>query len=162
MNKKYRCYFVAIVSMAILTSPFLTLSQESHQKIVVSDPLSITRLYSDSAGESHFEDIEMPFELKDYAPPARPISVSEFIGIEGFVIISSSVGWFGDWHPAPSRQYMFCLTGVLQVEVSDGEIRRFGPGSVVLVEDTSGKGHMSKVVGDDRCYMAAMPVKEKP
>jgi hypothetical protein len=56
---------------------------------------------------------------------------------------------------------MFCLSGELEVEVSDGEIRRFGPGSVILVEDTSGKGHVSRVVGEVRGYMAAMPVRDK-
>ena len=33
--------------------------------------------------------------------------------------------------------------------MSDGEVRRFGPGSVTLVEDTTGKGHTSRVVGSD-------------
>jgi quercetin dioxygenase-like cupin family protein len=81
--------------------------------------------------------------------------------VEGFAIISSPSGWFGDWHPAPRKQYMFCLSGELEVEVSDGEIRRFNPGSVILLEDTSGKGHVSRVVGEGRGYMAAMPVKDK-
>jgi hypothetical protein len=30
------------------------------------------------------------------------------------------------------------------VEVSDGEKRVFGPGSVLLVEDTTGKGHITR------------------
>ena len=161
MITKCRYYFAALVSIAILAGPVLVQGQETHHKIVASDPLSVIRLYSDSAGESHFEDIEIPFKLEAYAPPAPPISVTEFIGVEGFVVISSPAGWFGDWHPAPRRQYMFCLAGVLEVEVTDGEIRRFGPESVVLVEDTSGRGHISRVVGEDRCYMIAMPVEEK-
>ena len=31
------------------------------------------------------------------------------------------------------------------VQVSDGEVRHFGPGDVVLVDDTTGKGHVSWV-----------------
>jgi hypothetical protein len=162
MFAKYRCRLLWLASIFILANPCLAQHQESKPEVVVSVPLSVTRLYSDSDGESHFEDIEIPFELKNYAPPAPPISVTNFIGVDGFVVISSPAGWFGNWHPAPRKQYMFCLSGELEVEVSDGEIRRFGPGSVVLVEDTSGKGHISKVVGDARCHMAAMPVKEKP
>ena len=49
-------------------------------------------------------------------------------------------GWFGDWHPAPCRQYYVQTTGELEVQVSDGEIRRFRPGDVVLVEDVTGQG----------------------
>jgi hypothetical protein len=159
MFTRYLCGFSYLLALLILTTPCLAQPQESNLKITVSSPLSATRIYSDSIGESHFEDIELPFELKDFAPPAPPISVTDFIGVEGFVIISSPAGWFGDWHPVPRKQYMFCLTGELEVEVSDGEIRRFGPGDVILVEDTSGKGHVSRVVGEERGYMVAMPVK---
>ena len=161
MFVKYCCRLLWFASICILFNPCLAQHQESTPKIVVSTPLLVTHLYSDSNGESHFEDIELPFELKDYAPPAPPISVTDFFGVEGFVIISSPSGWFGDWHPVPRRQYMICLSGELEVEVSDGEIRRFGPGSVILVEDTSGKGHVSRVVGGGRVNMAAMPAKDE-
>ncbi|QQO56848.1 MAG: hypothetical protein N838_29280 [Thiohalocapsa sp. PB-PSB1] len=39
-------------------------------------------------------------------------------------------------------------------EVSDGTIRHFGPGDVTIVEDTSGKGHRSKTVGDETALQA--------
>jgi hypothetical protein len=51
------------------------------------------------------------------------------------------------WHNAPLRQYVVTLTGWWEIEVSDGEVRRFGPGSVLLAEDTTGKGHVNRVNG---------------
>jgi quercetin dioxygenase-like cupin family protein len=54
---------------------------------------------------------------------------------------------------------MFCLAGELEVQVSDGMVRTFGPGSVVLVEDTEGKGHISRVVGTERVFMVALPME---
>jgi hypothetical protein len=36
------------------------------------------------------------------------------------------------------------LTGEVEFETSDGDIRRLPPGSVVLAEDTTGKGHISR------------------
>jgi hypothetical protein len=33
------------------------------------------------------------------------------------------------------------------VEASDGEVRQIGPGTVMLAEDTSGKGHITRGVG---------------
>jgi quercetin dioxygenase-like cupin family protein len=119
----------------------------------------MTRIHSDSVGGSHFSDEELIFELVDFAPPAPPISVSKAFAAEKLIVISSAAGWYGDWHPAPGRQLMFCLSGILEVEVSDGEVRRFGPGSVILVEDTTGKGHVSRVVGDERSFMVAAPLR---
>jgi quercetin dioxygenase-like cupin family protein len=57
-------------------------------------------------------------------------------------------GWFGDWHPAPRRQLFVALAGELEVTVSDGEARRIRAGDVVLTEDTTGKGHTTRVIGD--------------
>lgn len=131
------------------------------ETIEVARPMEYARLYSDSTGASHFSEAELTFTLADFAPPAPPISVSSTIQSEGALVISSPVGWEGDWHPAPQRQYFICLTGQLQVEVSDGEVRTFGPGAVILVEDTWGKGHVSRVVGEERCYAVVVPLKEK-
>ena len=129
--------------------------------IEVAPPMKCVRLYSDSTGASHFGDEELTFTLVDFAPPAPPISVSSAIQSEGAIVISSPVGWEGTWHPTPQRQYFVCLTGQLQVEVSDGEMRTFGPGEVVLVEDTWGKGHVSRVVGEERCYAIVVPLKSE-
>ena len=58
-----------------------------------------------------------------------------------------SPDWYGDWHPAPRRQFLVYIAGEMEAEASDGEVRRLGPGSIALVEDTTGKGHRSRVVG---------------
>ena len=34
--------------------------------------------------------------------------------------------------------------------MSDGEVRRFRPGSLVLVEDVAGRGHITRRVGPPR------------
>jgi len=135
--------------------------QEPPESIKVSEPLHYARVYSDSKGESHFADEEISFKLIDYSPPAPPVSVSERIDAEGIVFLSSPSGWFGDWHPAPRRQFIFVLSGELEVEVSDGEKRRFGPGSIFFVEDTVGKGHISRVVSPERGYCVAVPLREQ-
>lgn len=110
--------------------------------------MKYTRVYTDKDGESHFEDVEVAFNSVDFAPPAPPLDLSSFTPATQFGFLRAPVGWFGDWHPAPCRQIMFYLAGEIEAETSDGEVRRFGPGSVTLVEDTSGKGHKSRVVGD--------------
>ena len=110
------------------------------------NPVKCTRIYADADGESHFEEVEIELQPKDFAPPAPPIHTSEFQTATGYGFLSSPAGWFGDWHPAPKRQVAFCLTGVLETQVSDGESRRFEPGSIILLEDTHGKGHTTRVL----------------
>jgi mannose-6-phosphate isomerase-like protein (cupin superfamily) len=128
--------------------------------IEVAEPLELVRIFADADGASHFADDSLPFELIDFAPPAPPVSVSTVMEAESVFIASSPPGWFGDWHPAPHRQMMFVLDGRLEVEVADGEVRVFGPGDVALVEDTAGQGHVTRVIGDRRAYLATVPLRE--
>ena len=118
------------------------------------------RIFSDSNGESHFSDEKINLTLKDYAPPASPVAVSAPSKAGAVAFLSVPSGWFGDWHPAPRRQFIFCLSGELEVEVSDGEVRRFNSGSILLVEDTSGKGHTTRVVSSELAILAAVPLSE--
>ena len=107
------------------------------------------RLYADAAGESHFEDVEVPLAALDFAPPARPMNLSAFAPAARWAFFEIPAGWVGDWHPTPRRQVFFWLAGAVEITVSDGEVRRFAAGAVLLVEDTTGKGHHSKTVAGD-------------
>jgi quercetin dioxygenase-like cupin family protein len=51
-------------------------------------------------------------------------------------------------HPAPSQQWVVMLRGVIEVEVSDGTRRRFAPGDLLFVADTTGRGHVTFASGD--------------
>jgi len=116
--------------------------------------ITYTRFYADAAGESHFEDVRLSLTAADFAPPAPPLDVSGFTPAKQIGFVRMPVGWFGDWHPAPKRQFMFCLAGAVAVQVSDGETRVFRPGDVVLLEDTTGKGHTTRVVSEVDLLMA--------
>jgi len=118
--------------------------------------MKYTRVYADPEGESHFDDVDVKFESVNFAPPAPPIDISEFSLAAQYGFLRAPVGWYGDWHPAPKRQIMIYLAGKIEAEVSDGEIRTFGPGDVTLVEDTSGKGHRSRVVGKASVLLAVV------
>ena len=78
-----------------------------------------------------------------------PLEVSAPVDAERFVFVGGASGWEGDWHPSPTKQFVFILRGEFEVSVSDGEVRSFGPGSVVLLEDTTGRGHFTRITSDD-------------
>lgn len=107
-----------------------------------------TRIWTDAEGGSHFEDVDVELTSGQYAPPAPPFDVSSPLAAEGAMFCSIPVGWHGDWHPTPRRQFYIQLAGQLEVGVSDGEVRRLDPGDVVLTDDLDGTGHVTRVVGD--------------
>ena len=111
--------------------------------------MKYTKIYSDDKGETHFKDINIELKSVDYAPPAPPLLLSKLFPANQYAFTLFKSGWYGDWHPTPMRQIYFLLSGTLESTVSDGETRIFGSGSIVLVEDTTGKGHITKVVGTE-------------
>jgi quercetin dioxygenase-like cupin family protein len=107
-----------------------------------------TRLYADGQGLSHFADGQISLNEIPYAPPAPPYFLSDPEQATFVLMTAIPAGWVGDWHPSPRLQWWFQLAGELEVEVSDGEKRRFVAGSIVRVEDTTGRGHITRVIGD--------------
>ncbi len=102
---------------------------------------------SDADGCSHFKQTDLQFTHEDFAPPAAPMQVSEFQAARRWGLLRLPVGWDGSWHPTPVRQLIVFLSGQYEVTVGDGQSRRFGPGEMVMLEDTTGKGHVTKVIG---------------
>ena len=109
--------------------------------------MEYVRLYTDANGETHFGTGEIDLVTTNFAPPAAPFYVSSPVGVAQVVFVSLPLDWFGDWHPAPRKQWWVQFTGQLEVEVSDGAIRRFGPGDLAILEDVNGKGHLTRVIG---------------
>ena len=101
--------------------------------------MKVTRVYSSPDGESHFEDLEI--ELNDAGEIG---SLSEQMPVGGIVFRENPPDYDFDWHHAPRRQYIILLDGNIEIEVSDGEVRRFRGGDILLVEDTTGKGHRTR------------------
>lgn len=59
----------------------------------------------------------------------------------------------------PKRQYGITLSGHVEIETGDGTIRRFGPGDVMLAEDTTGRGHLTRVVGGHTRHCVFIPLE---
>ena len=108
------------VLISLLIATLLSLekiqAQETPSKINV---LKYVRVYADSVGESHFEDLEIDLNKIDFAPPAPPIFTSELNTSTRYGFISVSPGWKSGSHPAPERQFILYLSGIIEAEVSD-------------------------------------------
>ena len=112
---------------------------------------SYVRLYNDPEGESHFADVTLDLARVDYAPPAPAMSSSQLESATSWLLLKADAGWDGTWHQSPIRQFMIIMSGEVKVEVTDGEIRTFRPGDVILVEDLEGRGHYSTTPDGVEC-----------
>ncbi len=107
------------------------------------------RIYTDENGESHFEDLDVALSPVDFAPPAAPVNIAQFFPTAQSFWLGAPAGWAGETpHPSPQRQIFCVLKGEWEVKASDGTIRHFSTGSVLLLEDTWGKGHSTRVITD--------------
>jgi hypothetical protein len=115
--------------------------------------MKIVRLYTGTDNESHFEDIEIGLTS------AGHMRASELQPAHGITFRSARPDHFSNYHPAPNRQYVITLSGQVEIETGDGTIRRFGPGDVMLAEDTTGRGHITRVIGGQPRHYVFIPLK---
>lgn len=104
--------------------------------------MKITRLYTGTDNESHFEEIEVPFDsrgefgLFTLPEPVKAIFFREI-----------PPGWVYTWHTVVCREYVVTLEGEAEIEVGTGEKRVLRKGDVLLAEDLVGQGHRTRVIG---------------
>lgn len=61
------------------------------------------------------------------------------------------------FHPAPRRQLVVVLAGVMEIGSGNGELQRLGPGDLILVDDTAGAGHSLRHESGTRLLAVALP-----
>lgn len=114
--------------------------------------MKITWVYTGADNESHFEDLEIPLE------PGRYGSVSGLVAAKGVMFRETPVGAALDFHNAPQRQFVITLAGVAEIECGDGSKRRFGPSDILLADDTTGHGHVTREIeGPRRSLFIPLP-----
>ena len=102
--------------------------------------MQITRVYTGSDGQSHFETIEISLQASRYG------ALSELFEAEGVIFRETPAGGELDFHNAPRRQFVVTLSGEVEIECGDGSKRRLGPGEILLADDTSGQGHITREI----------------
>jgi hypothetical protein len=119
------------------------------------------RLYNDQSGDSHFEDVEFPFDELD-GPFSPPVLATPFQEATHHGVRIVPPGWERDWAPAARRMIAVYLSGEGEIEASDGEVRRLLPGMVLLAEDTIGRGHRVKLIGDEPVKVIHIVLPDSP
>ena len=115
--------------------------------------MRIHNLYEDENGESHFRDIEV-----EWAEERGASQYSALLPATGIIFRKTSGDYDLDWHCAPRRQYIINLDAGVAITASDGERREIGAGEVILVEDVTGKGHLSQALGGTVRHSIFIPI----
>jgi hypothetical protein len=99
----------------------------------------ITRVYSDSKGDTRFEDITIPLN-----ETGEIGMLSERMPVKSIMFREVEAAYDYNFHNAPQKQYLILIDGGIEIETTLGEKRQFQPGEVLLLEDTEGKGHRTR------------------
>jgi quercetin dioxygenase-like cupin family protein len=117
----------------------------------------IWRVYSGQDGQSHIA--ELPLAMKPFTDTEGAHGETTTMqSVAGLAFRIAPAGYVLDWHCAPRRQYSITLSGMAEIEVGDGTVARIGPGDVVLAEDLTGQGHITRVVGNQPRFFVVVPL----
>ena len=106
--------------------------------------MAIIRIYTGADGKSHFDEIHPRFESRGDRSEGAELIPGSGITIRRFEASRSN-----PWHHAPGRAAVFTLSGAVDIEIGDGTVRRLGPGDILLAEDLTGQGHVTREVGPE-------------
>ena len=141
--------FAAGAIVGHMSTPLRVVLAQTHK------PLMAVRLFTGPDGQTHSEEVELKFA------PGNPIEVSKLLAVSSAELHRSPGGNLEDWHRAPRRQYVITLSGHGELEVAGGKKIPVGPGSIDLVEDTTGKGHVTKVIGTEDRVTLQLPLADQ-
>jgi quercetin dioxygenase-like cupin family protein len=108
--------------------------------------IMMTRIYTGADGQSHSEEIAM--KMTDMKATAVQFS-------------RRAPGPASDWHVGPRRQFVITLSGRAELEVAGGKKVAIGPGHINLIEDTTGKGHITHNLGPDDRIVVTIPLEDQ-
>jgi hypothetical protein len=112
--------------------------------------MKVVRIYTGADNQTHFHDLD----VETFATIAAKVG-------EGAVRLNQGPAKsFSDFHNAPRRQYVVITSGMMEVEIADGTKRQFVPGDVLVAEDLTGKGHITRGIGEDPRISLSVPLGE--
>lgn len=114
--------------------------------------MKITRFIATPEGGSKFVTLDIPLPVPFTDEFGNVYSLGEPVSYTG-VIAELPAGLDQDWHLAPSRQFVIVMRGALDVETSDGVIKRFSQGDLFMADDRTGQGHRTRIIGDASLLM---------
>ena len=117
--------------------------------------MQVVRIYTGEDGESHIEEMALPFEQMGHALRTATEAAT---GVQFSCLRPTQLV---DFHTAPRRQYVITLQGQVEIGLGDGSKRIFNVGDIELCEDLTGRGHTTRSVGDVDRISVQIPLADQ-
>jgi quercetin dioxygenase-like cupin family protein len=139
------------LAVVVLVGAFLlTWGADTDRDVVGAQTLGkimATRLYTGTDGQSHAEEVEL--------------AAGTLMNATSVQFNRAPAGRFSDWHVGPRRQFVITLSGRGEIELAGGRKMTMQPGHINLVEDLTGKGHTTRVVGSEDRVTISIPLTDQ-
>jgi hypothetical protein len=134
---------IALTVMPLLSGALLAQSTK---------PYSMRLLYTGPDGQAYVKDIQVA---------AKPNGVVDLLPTSAVEIHRTRPGFSIGWHVETRRQYVITLSGHGEIDIANGKKIMLGPGSILLVENSTGKGHKTRTVGNRPWVALWLPLKDQ-
>src|SRR4051794_27617113 len=114
---------------------------------------SMWRLFSADDGQSRMEELALPLN-----PTRGGMADSALFGGGGFLVRHFPADMDTSWHTAPRRQLAVTIEGEGEMETADGQVLVLKPGVLVLLEDLTGVGHLTRARGNQERTALILPI----
>jgi quercetin dioxygenase-like cupin family protein len=110
--------------------------------------MKVIRIYTGADHQTHFQDVDL----------AAFATLSAQVGTGPVRLNQGPAKSTMDFHNAPRRQYVVMMSGQMEIEIGDGSKRVFDPGDVLVAEDLTGQGHITRGIGEQPRVSLAVPL----
>lgn len=155
------------VLVALIVAFVVTWRETTDRDVAVAQQrktVTITRIYTGTDGLAHAEDIDLKLDGRGVSAmlKATGAEFSVRAPTAGAAPRNATASPATDpgWHTGPARQFVITLSGSSEVEVSGGVHVIAGPGHINLIEDTTGKGHITRNFGPEDRIALTIPLAE--
>ena len=145
----------AIVGHVAIPSVAAQLAEHGVVRAQTHKPVFMTRLYTGSDNQTHAEEVEVKFT------GGSPGEAFKMMQVTGAELHRGAAGNVSDWHRGPSRRYVITLSGRGELEVEGGKKISVEPGHIELIEDTTGKGHITRNMGAEDRVTLTLPLVDQ-
>jgi hypothetical protein len=155
-------------ALVVLVACFVVIWRDNADRDVVAaqrrQAVVVTRIFTGPDGLARAEDIELKLNARGVSDMLRATGAEFSVrpptaGASPRAAAATAADDPG-WHTGPARQFVITLSGNSEVEVSGGVHVLAGPGHINLIEDTTGKGHITRNFGPDDRVVLTIPLAD--